>query len=138
MGTAQVKRTEGQSHQRQLEWLMSDDTGMSSQTIFSVMTRTKSRLPYGTPLDADDFGRCHRLLNKFPEWRERLNEVALLLPEWGPLVREWSRLTELYLKGAERDEDWNEEFYAVIAPLITESRKARDFYRTFELNAVVK
>ena len=48
--------------------------------------------------DPDDFGRCHRLLERFPEWRERLPEVADKFPVWRGLVAEWDRLTAIYLR----------------------------------------
>ncbi len=48
------------------------------------------------PCDAGDFGRCHRLLLKFPEWRARLTEVAAAHSAWAPLVAVWDELTELF------------------------------------------
>ena len=61
---------------RALEWLLSDDTGLSSKTLCAHMLG----LPYGghssAPSDADDRGRCIRLLNKIPEWWDRLDEMA--------------------------------------------------------------
>ena len=47
------------------------------------------------PHDPDDFGRCHRLLQAFPEWRSRLDEMRAH-PGWGPLVDAWSELEALY------------------------------------------
>lgn len=79
------------------DWIMGHDTGTSSETIFSVMTGKNVR-SHGDPLDPDDFGRCHRLLKLFPEWRKRMPEVAAKFPNtsWPALVREWDRLTTLY------------------------------------------
>ena len=79
-----------------IEWLLGDDTGTSSQTILAVMTGSKIEC-VDVPLDRADFGRCHRLLVHFPEWRARLPEVANRYPEWAPLVRDWDALTALYL-----------------------------------------
>lgn len=86
-------------------WLAGGDTGMSSKTIWSVMT---GRLPRhadnwwepSIPYDPSDFGRCHRLLEEFPAWRARLPEVADKYPEWKPLVEVWDELTALY------EEEW--------------------------------
>jgi len=78
-----------------IEWLMSGDTGLSSMTIFAVMTAR----PYYracTPFDSSDFGRCYRLLARFPEWRDRLPEVAVAHRNWEGLVREWDELETLY------------------------------------------
>jgi len=80
-------------------WLAGGDTGTSSITIWSVMTglpMPRDRRP-DVPHDPADFGRCHRLLETFPAWRERLAEVADLHPSWAGLVAHWDELTALYL-----------------------------------------
>lgn len=81
-------------------WLASGDTGTSSLTIWAVMTGWS--MPDGRdpsiPHDPDDFGRCHRLLEAFPQWRGRLPEVAAKHPEWTGLVAAWDELTALYIE----------------------------------------
>ena len=81
-------------------WAAGGDTGISSLTIWSVMTGCP--MPRGlladVPYDPADFGRCHRLLLLIPEWRPRLHEVAKRHPEWAVLVDCWSSLTDLYLQ----------------------------------------
>lgn len=77
------------------EWFAGDDTGVSSLTIYSVMTGQRVRHT-GIPYDPDDFGRCHRLLRLFPEWRVRLGEVATRFPDWRGLVEAWGELEGLY------------------------------------------
>lgn len=88
--------------ERQIEWLTSGDTGVSSETIFRVMTGRKPRPGHwdGTPLDSDDFGRCFRLLERFPEWRARMGEVATRFPNWSGLVSEWPELERLWREGS--------------------------------------
>jgi hypothetical protein len=83
-----------------IEWLLSDDTGISSKTILSVMTGSKftDRFGPGVPMDSGDFGRCYRLLKIFPKWEKRLNEVSDKYPVWGPMIRAWEELTYLYTK----------------------------------------
>ncbi len=85
------------------QWILSRDTGISSQTIWGVMV---GALPFAeadhfsdVPHDYGDFGRCKRLLRHFPEWRPRLADVARHYPEWWPLVREWDALTNLHDAG---------------------------------------
>jgi hypothetical protein len=81
-------------------WLAGGDTGSSSITIWSVMTgwaMPNGRAP-SVPWDPDDFGRCHRLLERFPAWRQRMPEVAEMYPEWAGLVAAWGELTSLYLE----------------------------------------
>jgi len=82
------------------EWLASEDTGASSRTICHVLSGEPclSRSGAGYPLDPDDFGRCHRLLELFPAWRERLDEVATRYPGWAPLVREWDALEAMFVE----------------------------------------
>lgn len=89
----------------ELEWLLGPDTGLSSQTIFSVLASTESLRSRAlgtwgptTPSDPSDFGRCHRLLERFPMWRDRLGEVSEAYPKWKPLVAAWDEMTALWLE----------------------------------------
>jgi hypothetical protein len=81
-------------------WIESDDTGTSSETIWSVMTGRMFLPGRGwrgrTPSDGDDFGRCYRLIAKIPAWRKRLPEVAKAHPYWATIIRDWDRLGALY------------------------------------------
>lgn len=69
---------------RELEWLLGHDTGISSLTICAVLSGKHgiaaevARGHFGAdiPHDPADFGRCYRLLQAIPEWRARLEEVA--------------------------------------------------------------
>lgn len=84
----------------QMAWAVGGDTGISSLTIWSVMTgipsATAKRNGHSEPLDPDDFGRCWRLLQRFPEWRARLPEVSAAHPHWTPLVARWADLEALW------------------------------------------
>lgn len=85
-------------NRRALQWKVGGDTGISSETIWAVMMGVEKTDTFGPmpPSDPSDFGRCYRLLQFIPEWRERLPEVATKHPMWGPLVREWDELTAMY------------------------------------------
>ncbi len=88
---------------RAAAWLLSGDTGTSSETICAAMLgieidRGHRSLP-DVPRDMGDFGRCHRLLAAFPEWRSRLSEVAIQHAQWRRLVAAWDELTRLYETG---------------------------------------
>lgn len=75
----------------------SRDTGTSSLTIYSVFMHVDS--PHGRydlPRDPQDFGRCYRLLQIMPSWKQRLHEVSAKYPEWKPLIERWDDLTALY------------------------------------------
>jgi len=86
------------------EWILCGDTGISSQTIWAVMVgvvngkNLPTRFRFDVPHDPADFGRCFRLLLRFPEWKGRLNEVAEAFPKWRPMVENWGRMSEVYLR----------------------------------------
>lgn len=88
-------------------WLTSGDTGISSKTIWYVMTGEKPDNEWwpSIPHDVYDFGRCVRLIDRFPEWAHRLPEVAQRYPKWSPLVERWDELVRLY----RADSEWRGE-----------------------------
>jgi hypothetical protein len=80
-------------------WLTGGDTGISSLTIWQVMTGrpvTDPGFHPDVPHDPADFGRCYRLLKLMPSWTARLSEVATAHPRWSGLVENWGELTDLY------------------------------------------
>jgi hypothetical protein len=90
-------------------WLNGPDTGPFSLTIVSVMVGSDSQCCryHGAPREPRDFARCQRLLTLFPQWRDRLEEVAKRFPEWGPMVKQWDLMAAMYkeegpAKGAPR------------------------------------
>lgn len=70
----------GSIMRRALAWSLSDDTGISSETMCAYFTGTKKAGPFGmqAPSDAADRGRCIRLLKLIPEWLPRLDELKQL------------------------------------------------------------
>lgn len=83
-------------------WIAGGDTGGSSIAIWEVMTGHSVEMEvaphHSVPIDPGDFGRCHRLLERFPAWRARMPKVAATYPAWSALVAEWESLTALYLE----------------------------------------
>lgn len=81
------------------EWLRGADTGISSLAIAEILGGRRCG-PEGwvrsPPQDPDDLGRCVRLLDLMPGWRERLREVAEAEPSWAALVEAWDELEGLY------------------------------------------
>lgn len=85
-------------------WLIGSDTGTSSETIFSVLSKKHADAALArlgswgpcTPADPDDFGRCYRLLKAIPGWRARLPEVAKAHPSWRRMVKHWAEMERLY------------------------------------------
>jgi hypothetical protein len=79
------------------EWAEGRDTGVSSFTIWAVMTGLPSPMKsLDVPYDPADFGRCYRLLKLMPEWRPRLGRVTKHCARWRPFVDAWDELTALY------------------------------------------
>jgi len=94
---AKIDRVEAMGEKmRPAEWIVGNDTGVSSKTVWAIMMGGIPENAFDVPHDPADFGRCYRLLKLFPEWRKRLREVAAVFPKWGPMVREWDKMTELY------------------------------------------
>lgn len=83
-----------------IEWLMGYDTGISSKAMVSVFTgkAAKGLWDMDTPRDPDDFGRCYRMMNQFPEWYSRLDEIPEVFPNWGPMIGAWPELCAMYEK----------------------------------------
>lgn len=79
-----------QSNEKIADWATGNDTGASSKALMRYMLGLKpSSWGFFAPSDADDRGRCVRLLNLFPEWLERLDEMAQFTC-WGeqiPLIK---------------------------------------------------
>lgn len=90
--------------QRAMIWAAFGERGISSRTIFSVMTRVvayKDLFPYDwrwfdIPHDPADFRRCYLLLKLIPEWHERLEEMAQAFDKWRPFVDRWDEMTALW------------------------------------------
>lgn len=90
--------------------LMGDEFGISEQTIWFCMTGN-SVDEHGTPKTAYGFAKCLRLLNKFPQYRNRLSEVSSIFPEWKAIIDNWSELEKRYKTiKSEEDEKAFEEY----------------------------
>ena len=84
----------------QSKWWRGLDVGTSSASIFAVFCDDGWKYAAGeigkgsTPSDADDFGRCKRLLDTFPEWRKNLHKVPEAYPDtkWGKIIERWDAL----------------------------------------------
>lgn len=90
--------------QRALIWATFGEQGISSRTIFAVMTGVmayEDKFPYewrrfNVPHDPADFRRCYLLLKLIPEWREQLEEMGKTFDNWWPFVYHWDEMTALY------------------------------------------
>lgn len=96
---------------KQMEWIVGDDTGVSSKTIWSVMMGAKNSEYTDIPHDPSDFGRCYRLLELVPMWKGRLQEVADKYPKWQPMVDVWDELSDLYEQELSNNKDCAPKLY---------------------------
>ncbi len=112
-----AKATASSDGNREVEWLLGTDTGLSSVTLLWAFgksrlavdgARNRLRGSHGNPPgDTDDFGRCYRLLSIFPEWRAGLLDITFpcrLSADWRPLRSAWPELEYLYRKTETGDE----------------------------------
>lgn len=115
------------------QWIVNGEVGTSSKTIWAVMMGAvvldgdRAWANYSVPHDPDDFSRCWKLLNLFPEWRKRLSEVATTFPEWVGFVREWDTLTAMFesnLKQNPKQHGYSPGMYDLMFSLVEEGRKA--------------
>lgn len=77
---------------RALHWLMSGDTGASSKSICAHMQGIQKSDYASYPRDPADLGRCLRLLEIMPEWKPRIQEMAVYGPGWAGQVAVWQEL----------------------------------------------
>lgn len=90
-------------YKRVVEWSLGDDVGLSSADIVRTALKLDSindREPH-YPKDPSDFGRCYRLLNKFPEFMPALEELAEKSHVWKHMFHNWGRMTDIYLRDVE-------------------------------------
>lgn len=74
------------------KWLAGRDTGLSSKAIASHMTCGWCDGTY-PPADPADLGRCLRLLERFPEWKARMPEMAKY-KDWKNLIARWDEVAQ--------------------------------------------
>ncbi|MFV9079390.1 hypothetical protein ABQ397_24215 [Serratia fonticola] len=83
-------------------WLASDDTGLSSKFMASVLTgEFKAENHY--PRDPADFGRCLRLVNAVPGLAEKIGDMSQHGKHWAVVAAHWDEWVAVYrLKDSER------------------------------------
>ena len=86
-------------------WIVGDDTGMSSKTIWAVMLGLNLPGWCCEPADPDDLGRCLRLLELIPEWKPRIGEMAAVSQSWARMIPHWDRIAASMAK--EVGIDWS-------------------------------
>ena len=114
------------------QWIISGDTGVSSKTIWAVMMNAIPDKPghfdFDVPHDPADFGRCYRLLEAFPEWKNKLHKVSEKFINWKPLIENWEKLTALFEK--ESLNNRCPELYALMQKLNDEGKRLDGWIET--------
>ncbi|SAL01580.1 hypothetical protein AWB80_08158 [Caballeronia pedi] len=88
--------------QRKLgNWLLSGDTGVSSETMAAIALGAtslggKHHYRGDAPHDPSDFGRCYRLVINVPEIREFFPRIAKKVKPFAGILREWDDLVRIY------------------------------------------
>jgi hypothetical protein len=82
-----------------LAWFITGETGMSSECLAATVAgmNTGDRIRTSSPSDGSDFGRCHMLILRVPEIRERLQLMRPISPRWNALVEHWAEVESTYV-----------------------------------------
>lgn len=91
-------------------WWLGTDVGTSSAAMFGALSSSRyasAAKSYGkgsVPQDAEDLGRCLRMIAGIPGFRNRLHIVADTYPDtkWPNIIKSWSALESS--SAAEQDE----------------------------------
>lgn len=81
--------------ERYLEFVKDGKAGTPVNAMAMLFMGSKPRWFTDHPQDAGQFERCVLLLEEFPEWRARLEELSGLNEYWAALVEHWSELENL-------------------------------------------
>jgi hypothetical protein len=81
------------------KWLASGERGISSNTMFTVMTGVDATWDgdRSHPHDPDDLDRCLALLHDVPELRAKLPLMAASSPAWAALIANWEKIEASHL-----------------------------------------
>lgn len=89
---------------KEFEWLLSGDTGLSSEAMFACFRNITpgGKTLTACPRDPADLGRCIRFMERFPIWRDCLTSLNRLGWRWCAVVAHWDDLEALYLSEIDR------------------------------------
>lgn len=90
-------------------WWKGPDSGLSSKALMVELLDFPD-LPwidygdylYRVPADADDFGRCFRMITAFPELRARI-DLPTRNPTWSKFFPVWQALEDLYMDAKDHE-----------------------------------
>ena len=105
------------------EWIVSDDTGISSKTIWAALKIPNIKddnFRFDVPSDNSDFRRCYRLVKNCEITKENLQKVSEALNWYKPIIDNWDKLSELY------ENEKQNELYNLLKKLGNEVREIRN------------
>lgn len=103
-----------------LVWALGDDTGTSSETIVRIalgLEEMRGLHSFDAPHDPSDFGRCYRLIQKFPELRKKLPLVGRKCKAFAPMVKRWDDLSALWEEESNNGTGRAPKLYALMKEL---------------------
>lgn len=78
------------------QWLNSDDVGLSSRYMITVLAELGHPMPDGeTPRDADDLGRCIRMVEAC-NLESHIPKLLVMGNKWKLIAEHWAELKRLY------------------------------------------
>jgi len=117
-------------------WFTSGDTSTSSEVIVAHMTNCLSDVGLSSgnlvqtckfvmstqlqggwalaPRESTELGRCMRLLDLFPEWKPRIQEMAVYGADWAGICAQWDFLVDS-LVAEVGDVQWKSKFAGILA-----------------------
>lgn len=75
-------------------WLASDDVGMSSKFMASVLSG-QFHSEFAIPYDPADFGRCVRMIQAVPELEQHFDKMLEHGPMWKAVVGNWASWSKM-------------------------------------------
>lgn len=101
------------------EWILFGDVGLSSKTMWAVVTGTVNdrnikKFCANIPCDKSDFGRCYALWKECNLTDSDLNKIKDIFPIWKPFIDNWYELVRMY--------ESNEKMYKYMSKLVEKGR----------------
>jgi hypothetical protein len=83
-----------------IAWLANGRRGVSSNTIFTVLTGVDALAgsQASHPHDPSDLDRCLCLLDAVPRLHLEIHKMAHVSPEWAALVARWADITKSHIE----------------------------------------
>jgi sigma54-dependent transcription regulator len=89
-----------------LDWYVSGEKGISSETMAATALGKKHGLGYA-PSDPADLNRCIKLVDTAPEVKDAFPKIAALSEQWKAVIDNWDKLREMFI--AEVGYDWSKK-----------------------------